>query len=198
MHNSLLKMQIGMFLCGFFLLACSTQKQNSNKEIHSDLSNTTMVSVSYSDKKIPSSATFHWAPGLTQFNKDPRFGGEPVEIMFRNAIRDNLIKRGYVFGSFPNKSDFLVGYFIGLNSSFRDSDVEIKYQLDPGLHTRVTDSKKFEKGTVVIDLFDPVTRRFFWRGAMEGVAKFEMSHNMRQKRINYAVDQLLRSYFNKE
>ncbi|UCD10944.1 MAG: DUF4136 domain-containing protein [Nitrospinaceae bacterium] len=198
MHNSLLEKQIGMFLCGIFLLACSTQRQNFNDELHSDLSNTAVVSVSYSDKKLPSSAIFHWAPGLTQFNKDPRFRRAPIEIMFRNAIRENLTERGYVFGSSPNKSDFLVGYFIGLNSSFHDSDVEAKYQLDPGLQTRVTDSNKFEKGTVVIDLFDLGTKRFIWRGAMEGVAKFEIPHNVRQKRINYAVDLMLQNYFNGE
>ena len=177
------------------MLGCATKITPSTDNRYSDLSNTTIVSVTYSEKRLPNSASFSWLPTAVKYYEDARLKNSPVQSYFQEAIRQNLNNRGYRFFSSATDSDFLVGYVLALESSLKDEEISEKYQLNPGLPGQAVNSNQYEKGTLIIDLIDPGTKRSMWRGAMQGFAKFEIKEEDRKKRINLFVDRLLQSYF---
>jgi hypothetical protein len=187
---------LGITLYFLIMMGCAAKMTSSTNNRSSDLSKTTIVSVMYSEKRLPNSASFSWLPAAVKYHEDARFKNSPIQSYLQNAIRQNLNKRGYRFVSSVADSDFLVGYVLALESSLKDEEISEKYQLNPGLPGQAVNSNQYEKGTLIIDLIDPGTKRPMWRGAMQGFAKFDIKEEDRKKRVNLFVDQLFQSYFN--
>jgi len=187
---------LSLTLYFLIMLGCATKMTPSTDNRSSDLSKTTIVSVKYSEKSLPNFASFSWLPAAVKYYEDSRLKNSPIQSYFQEAIRQNLNKRGYRFVSSATDSDFLVGYVLALESSLKDEEINEKYQLNPGLSGQAVNSYQYEKGTLIIDLIDPETKRSIWRGAMQGFAQFDTKEEDRIKRINLYVDQLFQSYFN--
>ena len=196
MNKLLLWKRLSLTLYFLIMLGCAAKMTPSTDNRSSDLSKTTIVSVKYSEKSLPNFASFSWLPAAVKYYEDARLKNSPIQSYFQEAIRQNLNKRGYRFVSSATDSDFLVGYVLALESSLKEEEINEKYQLNPGLSGQAVNSHQYEKGTLIIDLIDPGTKRPMWRGAMQGFAKFDINEEDRKKRINLFVDRLFMSYFN--
>ena len=198
MRKHLLWRLLGPALFVLTALGCSANKMASTDNRSSSLSQTTIVSVLYSDKVLHESARFSWLPAAVKFYEDPRLKNSPIQLYFQEAIQQNLNKRGYRFVPSVVDSDFLVAYVLALENSLNDEEINEKYQLNPGLPRQKLNPNRYEKGTLIIDLIESGTKRSIWRGGMQGFAKFDIGEEERKKRINLFVDRLFQSYFSEK
>jgi uncharacterized protein DUF4136 len=196
MNKILMWKLLSLILYFLIISGCATRTTALTDDRSSDLSKTTIISVKYSEKRLPKFASFSWLPAAEKYYEDARFKNSPIQSYFKEAIRQNLNNRGYRLVSSATDSDFLVGYVLALESSLKDEEINEKYHINPGLPGQAVNSNQYEKGTLIIDLIDPGTKSSMWRGAMQGFAKFDIKEEDRKKRINLYVDRLFQSYFN--
>lgn len=196
MNKTLMWKLLSLMLYFLIISGCTTQSTALTDNESSDLSKITFTSVTYSERRLPESARYSWLPAAEKYYEDARFKNSPIQLYFKEAIQQNLNNRGYRLASSAADSDFLVGYVIALESSLKDEEINRQYQLNPGLPGQAVNSNQYEKGTLIIDLIDPGSKRSMWRGAMQGFARFDTVEEVRKNRINLFVDRLLQNYFN--
>jgi hypothetical protein len=196
MNKIIILKLLSLTLYFFIVSGCTTQTTTFADNSSTQLSKTTITSVTYSERRLPQSARYSWLPAAEKYYEDARFKNSPIQSYFKEAIQQNLNNRGYRLVSSAADSDFLVGYVIALESSLKDEEINEQYHLNPGLPGQAVNSNQYEKGTLIIDLIDPGSQRSMWRGAMQGFAKFDTKEEVRKKRINLFVDRLFQSYFN--
>ena len=155
---------------------------------------TSIVSVSNPDIKVLSSKKFTWSPKSTYVYEDARFRGFPVKDTFEKDIYEKLSKNGFTYVTSADEAGILVGYVLALESALSDMDINNLYGINPGFVSDKADTDKYEKGTVIIDIIESRTNRMVWRGALQGMANFDVSNKERKERIKEVVDLLLNEF----
>lgn len=166
----------------------------SDRAHEEDLSKANMITLDNSAVKFPPSATFTWAPKITRYYADPRLKNVPLRGMFHNAIRKTLGEKGFQYTPSPAQSDLLVGYVVALESALDDDKIRRIYGIEPGFTTESPDPKKYEKGTVIIDVYETVTRRSVRRVILQGFAVFDLSEEERLARVEATVEMMLEGF----
>jgi hypothetical protein len=123
-------------------------------------------------------STFAWAPAPA----DPP-GTSPAAAQFRQAFRDNvekaLVAKGFALNQ-AGPANFLVDCRIGMREK-TDSSV------NP--HGEV-----FEEGSLVLDVLNPSSKALIWRSVAQARVLREIPHDVREKRINMAVQRMMKDF----
>ena len=185
-----LNQTILLFLSVFFITACSvTEEQPPQQKIKAK---TSVVSSFFSAKRYVVGQRFTWLPGAERYFEDPRIKDQTIKPMLENIIQQTLINSGYQFTQDPQQADFLVGYLVALESELDDQAIAKLYGNTPGLPLQSTED--YEKGTLVVDIVDGVTKHSVWRGALQAAVTFDVEHSLRQQRVKSAVETLLNNF----
>ena len=154
----------------------------------------TIISVSNPDIRVLTSKAFTWSPKSIYVYDDERFGGFPLKETFEEDIKQILTKNGFNYVDSLEEAGIIVGYVLALESALSDIDINNLYGINPGFVPNKSDTDKYEKGTIIIDIIEARTYRMVWRGALQGMANFEVSGEERKKRINTVVTRLLNEF----
>ena len=114
--------------------------------------------------------------------------------MHLGSLVANLQRHGFAqtVGGQPN---LLVGYVGVLESAMTDKEITMRYGLSAGgWSPGALNPQKYERGTLIVDLAEPHTRRSLWRGAMQGVVQFQLEDAERARRIDQGVATLLERF----
>jgi len=162
--------------------------------VHSEEIPSTIVSISNPEIRVLSSKKFTWSPRSIYVYDDERFGDFPLKETFEKDIKQILTKNGFTYVPSEEEAGIIVGYVLALESALSDMDINNLYGINPGFAADKSDTDKYEKGTIVIDIIESRTNRMIWRGALQGMANFEVSGEERKKRIKTVVNRLLEQF----
>lgn len=172
---------------------CSLLGPRSVQDLPSELNQSIVVSIHNAKLDIPSSGTFAFSIEASRFYDDPRLDGAMLNKMLQDAIEREMTLKGYSLGMRRN-CDLLVGYIVALESSLDDGAINSHYGFNTGWSVAKANPKKYEKGTLIVDVIDARKKKPLWRGALQAYVSFELSEKIRRERINMAVKKLLSNF----
>jgi hypothetical protein len=132
---------------------------------------------------FPSGTAFSWSEGTSHFFKDPRLNNEELDNMLRESMALEMVSRGYRLVS---SGQYSISYVAALEGSLSDEEISRRFGLNPGLPSQQT-GQTYEKGTVVVDISDPTTKKSLWRSAMQGYVELDLPESVRQERVKRIV-----------
>ncbi|WP_455201397.1 DUF4136 domain-containing protein [Kaarinaea lacus] len=156
-----------------------------------------LAMVSYFDSGYTISASknsFAWKPDSSFVLASERIDSGEFKPLIENAIKVTLKNKGYKFGDNYENSDLLVSYAAGLETELSDKEVTRRFGMIPGLQGNAANMDKYEKGTIIVDIFDKSTNKSVWRGVIQGFADLKLSRAERSKRLESVMQQLLAEF----
>ena len=172
--------------------ACQTVDEPAK---NSDAKRLAMVSHFDSTYTISASKnTFTWKPDSSLVLASERIDPDEFTPLIENAIVVALQNKGYKLERSEGNSDLLVAYAAGLETELSDKEITRRFGMIPGLQGKSTNKDKYEKGTIIVDIFDKSTNRSVWRGVVQGFADLNMSKAERSKRLEKVMQQLLAEF----
>ena len=122
-------------------------------------------------------STFTWAAAPDPANLP--MGGIEAHKLICNAVEKQLAAKGFR-PSAGAPADFLVDYRVAKREK-TDSSV------NP--HGEV-----FEEGSLVLDVLDPQSGKLIWRGVARARLDFQAPPDVKEKRLNLAVQRLMKDF----
>ncbi len=113
------------------------------------------------------------------------------------AVEKIFSARGYPYQAKAADADIVVSYFVlGVDKQYL-----VNYNrgvspcaLCPMPETSQSAVQKYERGTLIIDLLDPKTKRSIWRGSLGKMIAADQSPTERNKSIREATQAILAEY----
>lgn len=174
------------------IAACQTVEESAQS---SDAKRLAMVSHFDSTYTISASKnTFSWKPDSSIVLASERVAPDDFKPLIENAIVVALKNKGYKLGNNAESSDLLVSYAAGLETELSDKEITRRFGMIPGLQGKSTNPEKYEKGTIIVNIFDKSTNKSVWRGVVQGFADLKMSRAERSKRLERIMQQLLAEF----
>jgi len=145
-------------------------------------------------------ATFAWYARSVQY-KPPKTGGnEIIDRRVRGAIANNIIAKGYSQTT-PDKADFVVTYYVSLNSQLRMYSTGWGYGRGYGPYWRYgygywpgwgyTGVSTYHESTVIIDIIDRAKGQLVWRGSISRALNKKSST---EEKINDSMARVLQTF----
>jgi len=156
-----------------------------------------LAMVSHFDSRYTISAsknTFAWKADSSFVLASERIKPDEFKPLIENAIIVSLKNKGYKFGKNADNSDLLVSYAAGLETELSDKEITRRFGMIPGLQGKSSDKDKYEKGTIIVDIYDKSTNKSVWRGVVQGFADLNLSRAERSKRLERIMQQLLAEF----
>jgi len=177
------------------LHGCQSTQNNQLKKLPEALRTTAVVTYSNFNRNVPQTGTFAWLPGGTHLLSDPRIDGNKLNRFLRHSLIKSMQQKGFTFSQI-GEADLHIGYIASMASDLDDTQIRELYGFDTGWQP-TKNLKKYEKGTLILDIIQTHPRRHIWRGAIQANVGFDLSDEVRRQRINMVVRQLL-SHFNRD
>jgi len=128
--------------------------------------------------------TYRWIPnpGVEQAN-------ELFDKHFRKIMDEKLAAKGY--SADENNPDFLVAYHGNVQSKVDVTNWGYRY---PGWYGGI-EVYQYEEGTLIVDFVDATSKNIIYRGTLTAeIDRRSSDFEKRQKRINEAVEKILKSF----
>jgi len=138
---------------------------------------------------VPERGLFAWRPG-SRLHPDPRLDAGKMDRMIRGALSDAFADKGYELGTAEN-ANLWVGYIGALESALDDVLLNKLFGVNPAWQASGRENRRYEKGTLVVDIVEARTRLGIWRGAVQANVTFDLDDTERRGRIREAVDMLM-------
>lgn len=184
-----------VFCC--FLAACASQPKGSifdqrlSTVMPSGLVDNTFTTVMKPDLAFPVDTVFSWSPETSHFFNDSRLDNANIHELLRDSIENELMTRGY---RVADGSMYSISYVAALESALSDEDINAHFGINPGLSSKSSSAKSYEKGTVIIDVSDNKEHISLWRTAMQGYVNLEIPNHLRKKRVVDVVSAMFRDF----
>ncbi|VAW66952.1 hypothetical protein MNBD_GAMMA09-1433 [hydrothermal vent metagenome] len=162
------------------------------KEKNPELARSSVVVVGKAGFKFAKNTEFTWVKDHADISGAFKKADFPVQTLLDDGIMQALQARGYKFNP-SNKSSLQIHYHVSLESEMDDTALAIRYGLAPGLNANSEASKKYERGTLVVDLIDPALLKVVWRGAIGVFTGIEKTDQGRKERVNVLMQELFAS-----
>ncbi len=153
--------------------------------------------VSHLDSNYAISASKHtvsWKPDSSFIQAGERIDVASYKQLLEDAIVVTLKNKGYSFSDDPQLGDLLVSYAAGLETELSDNEITLRFGMIPGLQGQTPDQDKYEKGTIIVDIFDKNTNKSVWRGVIQGFADLNLTRGERSKRLENTMQQLMAEF----
>lgn len=151
---------------------------------------TVIVSRSSRNFAVTPNARFSWL--LANVNDDPRLPGSQIKSLIVQSIQEAMLARGLAIessGKLP-LADYYIAFTAALESSLDDATILKRHGIVPGYPSQAG-SSKHEKGTLLIHVIDARTRQTVWQSAAQGAVDFSISEELRKRRIQVLVSQMI-------
>lgn len=181
-----------LFVLGAVMMnACTTtenQAQQGDVKIEPSI-----ISVSTPGVKITQGAKFSWLMDAINLYKDERLDSTSIQYLIEKNIRSNLAGMGFQFVESESAADYKIAYTAALESSLDDTTILRRYGLVPGNMRVPEDNPMYEKGTLLIYVFDNRTDEVIWRSAVQAAVDFSLDKQEREERIEPIIRDMFRS-----
>ncbi|QLE85843.1 DUF4136 domain-containing protein [Shewanella sp. Scap07] len=167
-------------------VGCATQESVSNP-----LSRTTMVTSGDISLVPQQKNTYAWHPSVDNVMADERIDQVAVKAHMQQAINEVMSQKGYQLVSLSSSPAMLIGYGLALEAEMSDAEIMKRAGLVPGLSTQNVDHDKYEKGSVLIAVFNPHQIQPIWRVLAQGFTDFEQSGEQRQARFDQLLGKMM-------
>ncbi|MDO6683984.1 MULTISPECIES: DUF4136 domain-containing protein [unclassified Agarivorans] len=183
-----LKVQPFLFLSllSSLLLGCVSAEQTRAPETRS----TTVVSgdTSYLEQ---SSGRYAWHPSLVKAYLHKTESEDLLLQVLQQNISKTMQDKGYTLVELNQQPDFFIGVGAALDSKVSDQQILARAGMMAGLSADDVDPTMYEKGSVMIALFNSAESEPFWRILSQGMAQQEQALSERKVRIAREVDRML-------
>ena len=132
--------------------------------------------------------------GRKYFFDAPRFKDSDVQELLNVAIEEKLKTYGIQIIEGGAEIKFVLNYTLLLGETATKADIEELYEQFPELKEDSEALEKIERGKLLISIRDRDTNKPIWKNSVEGFANLDMPKEVRQKRVNSAVDQVFESF----
>ncbi|WP_455223220.1 DUF4136 domain-containing protein [Kaarinaea lacus] len=183
---------IMLFMLLTLLLACQTEQTTTP-----DDESQRLAFVSYLDSHFAVSAsknTVSWKPESSFIHANERINAESYKQILEDAIIITLKNKGYLFSDDPQQGDLLISYAAGLETELSDKEITQRFGMIPGLQGQKPGQDKYEKGTIILDIYDRRANKSVWRGVVQGFADMQLSPAERSKRLKNVLRQLMAEF----
>lgn len=150
--------------------------------------------------------SYAWMPKAKASGTIP-FDEPTVDRRVKRSVEEQLHFKGFRKTSAAN-ADFLIGYQVALDRQLSANDVATNYDFnenktDPNLIGTVqTDNstrpltyvRTYEQGTLVLNVADAKSKELVWWSSAQAEVSASDSAEVRKKRINKAISQMLKEF----
>lgn len=138
--------------------------------------------------------TWDWVPIPAEETGDPGVDDPIVRARIRNAVEEELTKRGYLISA--DAPDFLVNYHTAMKDELNSVEVQDYYDRQPyeEFSHDVTYTYTWHKGTLILDFIDVGSDKLVWRGIAHAEVNLNDSPDKKKERIAKAVERMLREF----
>ncbi len=138
--------------------------------------------------------TVTWKPDASFVRGSERIKPDTYKPVIEFAIEKALKIKGYKFGNNFKESDLLVSYAAGLEMQLSDEEIIQRFGMMPGLQGSASKQDNYQKGTIIVDIYDRNTNKSVWRGVVQGYTDLGLSRADRSKRMENIMQQLLAEF----
>lgn len=183
-----------MFIASVMSLLTYTANLQAEGNIgkNSELRRSSVVVVAHPGFNIQNNQSLSWSDDYADISGSFKESGLPVKKVIDSAIKKALSDKGYSFNQKADKA-VLVQYHVSLESEMDDTALAINFGMAPGLQANSSETRKYERGTLVVDLISPELNKVVWRGAIGVFTGLEATDEARQQRVNKLVADLFSS-----
>lgn len=160
------------------LMGCSSQvshnEQVEEAQAESKTQRLTIVSSGKPAAVLPAFTTYTWSEqynrvlsGLAGHNE------KELQAYIRDEIKKYLSTKGYQYRENPKQADVVIGFLFALENDVADKTIQDKFGLLPGLTRGTMDDPRYEKGSLLLAVFDNEQKGTYWRSAVQGFVDLE-------------------------
>ncbi len=145
-------------------------------------------------------ATYGWFKGNSP-STDIRVNNSTVTTLIQQSVDNQLSGRGYKRVE-PEQADYLISWFGSIREEVKEIAISQYYSsygygsLAGMLYQQSDDGKlikKFSRGTLVLDVIDPGSKKVLWRGSATNTIRKNMSDKDRAMYIDISVKEILKT-----
>lgn len=177
------------------VVGCVTQQETMDMAIRVESS---IVAVATPGVTIPQKASFAWLPAAVNVYKDQRLDSDSIQYQIEHDITRNLNRRGYSFIDVVTQADYTIAYTAALESALSDDELLHRFGMSPGSMRIPVGDGVYEKGSLVIYVFDNRDNDMVWRTAAQTAVDFDIQIDERKARIESLVDNMFLSFPSRE
>ncbi|NRD73384.1 DUF4136 domain-containing protein [Shewanella sp. VB17] len=177
----------------FLLLVVTLSSCSTSKLIEHSQFRTAMVVTGELRFISADTATFAWHPTLAKVVVNDRIEHDKVIVNMQQSLKKAMELKGYQLVSYDDSPDFMLGFGLALSSEMSDDEILSKTGVVPGLSTVGIDMKQYEKGSVLVALFNPNDSKPIWRALAQGFTDFERDGAVRQQHFDEFISAMLTS-----
>lgn len=189
--------RIGALRTAFLMLAALMMSACVTTDDHTQQAamkiDPSIIAVSTPGAKIIEGASFSWLPKAINLYKDERLDSSTIQYLVEKNIKSNLASMGFKFVELNTSTDYTIAYTAALESSLDDTAILRRFGLLPGNMSTPQDNPMYEKGTLLIYVFDNNTGEVIWRSAVQAAVDFSLNEQERKERIEPIIRDMFRS-----
>jgi len=142
--------------------------------------------------RFPSEGSYSWMTIPGKLADDARFDKTATANRMREIIEEELTRKGYEHRGLGYRVNFMVCYYAAVEKDL-DAGSAAKQR---GYTSKDLggSGQQFEKGSLVIDIVHPETKKLMWRGIAEAEIIVSVSEAERLKRTSEAVRRILAKF----
>ncbi len=142
---------------------------------------------------IPTGGAYSWMIRPGKVPKDQRVDVLPLRARIREAVERELGRKGYEHVGLGYEVGFLLAYEVAVEDVLDPGSIDREHGYAPG-GLSPTSTQRYAKGSVIIDVIHPKTKRLMWRGIAEAEVTVVATEDEKRKRINEAVRRILERF----
>lgn len=180
-----------LMLASLMTSACVTtedQTQQTGLKIEPSI-----IAVSTPGIKIAQGASFAWLPKAINLYKDERLDSTTIQYLVEKNIKSNIADMGFRFVESESAADYTIAYTAALESSLDDAAILSRFGLVPGNMRIPQGDPMYEKGTLLIYVFDNRISEVIWRSAVQAAVDFSLDTQERKERLEPIIRDMFRS-----
>lgn len=157
--------------------------------VHSSeaLSESMAITFSQPDFWLKPESTLFWRSDLVFFFNDSRKKPKDIRPFLQQEIQDYLTARTCRFTEDKNSARYGLVAVVVLGEGITAADILQKFKLTPSFKA----SNRYEKGTIVVAIFDAMTEKILWRGALQANINLSLPAEVRRQRVREGIARIL-------
>ncbi len=191
-YGMVCSVRIALLMLGTLMMnACVTtddQAQQTGMKIDPSI-----IAISTPGAEVPQGASFAWLPKAINLYKDERLDSTTIQHLVEKSIKSNLASMGFQFVESEAAADYSIAYTAALESSLDDTTILRRFGLVPGNMRIPENNPMYEKGTLLIYVFENRTGEVIWRSAVQAAVDFSLDNQERKERIEPIIRDMFRS-----
>lgn len=143
---------------------------------------------------IPKTAKYSWGPNYFKVKDHQSIDLDAAVSRIRNAVREEMEKKQYVFVESADEADVLIGFALALDASIDETDLNKAYGKEFEFSFPVTEGGQtlsYHHGALLIDFVDTHAKKLLWRGALVAEVDMDVSEKAKDERAGPIVRALL-------